>query len=97
MQGSGDARELAKATVDGEIASVIAAIELVAEGAALRVTIAGLHFGAALMPEAQRHAADRHVRVRPLWPMGDGPVGLVIETVVAGEVVEPVQPVGPGA
>jgi hypothetical protein len=28
---------------------------------------------------AETRAAGRHVRVRALWPMGDGPVDIVIE------------------
>jgi hypothetical protein len=88
-QGSANVRALGVATVDEEIRSVAAAIEMVAAGSASRVTLAGLRFGAALVPEARRRAASHHVRVRPLWPMGDGPVDLVIEASDEGESVEP--------
>ncbi len=68
-----------EALIDQELARVNAAIELVASGAIVRVTLSGLQFGAALVPEAERRAVARGVQVRPLWPMGDGPVDLVIE------------------
>ena len=90
-------RTLGAATVDEEIRSIAAAIELVAAGAAARVTLAGLQFGAALVPEARRRAADRRVRVRPLWPMGDGPVDLVVEPSEPDDAVGPDEAVGPDA
>jgi len=68
-----------EALIDQEIARIDAAIELVASDAVLRVTLSGLQFGAQLAPEAARLAARRGVRVRELWPMGDGPVDLVVE------------------
>jgi hypothetical protein len=62
-----------------ELASIRAAIELVASGRVTRVALAGLRLVEVLLPEAERYAGRRRVRVRPLWPMGDGPVDLVIE------------------
>ena len=43
------------------------------------MTIAGLRLAETLLPEAQRLGRARHVRVRPEWPMGDGPIDLVID------------------
>ena len=62
-----------------ELASIEAANELVASGRVTSVSLAGLRLVEALLPAAERYAGRRHVRVRPLWPMGDGPVDLVIE------------------
>lgn len=73
QSGAGDA------LIDQELTRLAAAIELVAAGSAPRVTLAGLRFGEALLPQAERLTRGRGVRVRPLWPMGDGPVDLVIE------------------
>jgi hypothetical protein len=72
-------RSAGEAAIDHELARITAAIELVASGATARVTLAGMQFGAALVPEAERLAAERNVHIRPLWPMGDGPVDLVVE------------------
>jgi hypothetical protein len=69
-----------QATVDRELASITAAIEMVARGHAPAVTLAGLRLAETLLPEAQRLGRARHVRVRAEWPMGDGPIDLVIET-----------------
>jgi hypothetical protein len=65
--------------IDEELARVSAAIDLVAARPASRITLAGLRFGEALLPTAQALAAARGVRIKALWPMGDGPVDLVVE------------------
>jgi hypothetical protein len=65
--------------IDEELARLTAAIDLVAARAGSRVTLAGLRFGEALLPTVEASACERGVRVRPVWPMGDGPVDLVIE------------------
>ena len=65
--------------IDEELARITAAVELVAERPESRVTLAGLAFGEALMPQAREVAERRGVHVRAVWPMGDGPVDLVVE------------------
>ncbi len=70
-----------QATIDHEIATIDAAIELVASGAGTRVTLTGLRFGAELQPRLERLAASRNVRLSLLWPLGDGPADLVVEAV----------------
>ena len=69
--------------IDEELARVAAAIDLVAARPGSRVTLAGLRFGESLLPRVEAAARDRGIRVRPIWPMGDGPVDLVIEAVDA--------------
>jgi hypothetical protein len=66
--------------IDEELARVAAAIELVATGPARRVTLAGLRFGESLAAHVESAAHARGVLVRPLWPMGDGPVDLLVES-----------------
>ena len=68
-----------EAALVSEASSIQAAVELVASGRVPSVTLAGLRLVDALLPEVERFAKARHVRVRPVWPMGDGPVDLVIE------------------
>jgi hypothetical protein len=65
--------------IDEELAKVAAAIDLVAARPGSRVTLAGLRFGESLLPHVEASARERGIRVRPIWPMGDGPVDLVVE------------------
>jgi hypothetical protein len=65
--------------IDEELARVAAAIERVAAGPTRRVTLAGLRFGEALVSRVGPAARERGIAVRPLWPMGDGPVDVVVE------------------
>ncbi len=74
-------RTASELAIDQDMKSISAAIEMVASGASVRVTLAGLQFGDALLAQAERQASLRGVRVRPIWPMGDGPVDLVIEAI----------------
>jgi hypothetical protein len=67
-----------------ERASIEAAIELVASGRVRSVALTGLRLAEVLLPEAERYAGRRHVRVSALWPMGDGPIDLVIEAAPRG-------------
>jgi hypothetical protein len=69
----------AELAIASERASIEAAIELVASGRVTSVTLAGMRLVDVLLPEAERFAGRRRVRVRPLWPMGDGPIDLLIE------------------
>jgi hypothetical protein len=75
----GRALDPAEVAIASERASIEAAIALVASGRVTSVTLAGMRLGDVLLPEAERYAGRRHVRVRPLWPMGDGPIDLIIE------------------
>lgn len=65
--------------IDEELARITAAVELVAARPTFRVTLTGLRFGESLLPRLQLLARSRGVRIRPVWPMGDGPVDLVVE------------------
>ena len=65
--------------IDEELARVAAAIDLVAARPGSRVTLAGLRFGESLLPRVEAAARARGIRVSPIWPMGDGPVDLLIE------------------
>ena len=65
--------------IDEELARLAAAIELVASRPGSRVTLAGFRFGESLLPRVQADALRRGVRITPIWPMGDGPVDLLLE------------------
>ena len=73
------ARQPGEQAIEEELARVAAAIDLVAARPGSRVTLAGLRFGESLLPRVEASARARGIRVRPIWPMGDGPVDLVIE------------------
>ena len=69
----------AAAAPEHELATLEAAIELVASGMATRVALTNLRRADLLVEEAERRAADRNLRVQVRWPPDEGPVGIVIE------------------
>ena len=68
------------AASDHELATLEAAIELVATGVATRVALTNMRRPDLLVDDAERRAAARNLRVRVQWPPDEGPIGLVIET-----------------
>ena len=52
---------------------------MVATRAATRVTVAGIHFGEAILPEAARMAGASGVTVRPLWHIDDSGCDIAVE------------------
>jgi hypothetical protein len=72
-------RETGEQVIDEELARITAAIDLVAARPGSRVTLAGLRFGEVLLPRVEGGARARGIRILPIWPMGDGPVDLVVE------------------
>ncbi len=68
-----------RTSIERELGSIRAAIELVATGEASRVSLTGMCLSAALVGEARRLAVARDVRVRDVWPMGDGNPDLIVE------------------
>jgi len=55
------------------------AIALVASGGSRRVVVAGLRFGDQLLEPARRIAAERHVRIVPLWMPDDAGADIAVE------------------
>lgn len=61
------------------MALVESAVEMVAGGHASRMQLGGLAFGDALLDHARRVGAARHVRVTPLWGVGEEGLALDFE------------------
>ncbi len=76
-----DLQRAAEASIERELNSVRAAVELVATGLASRVSLGGLRMSSMLGGEARRIAARRGVRITEIWPLGDGNPDLVVESV----------------
>ena len=68
MQGPIQPRRAAThATLEHEISLIDSSIEMLAAGAANRVTLTGLRFAERIFPVAQCSASTRDVAVRLLW------------------------------
>lgn len=83
MRPEVDEPELVRETrlaLERELETLVAAIELVASGRSPRVTLANLRFAAVVLPRVEPEARLRGVRIRKLWPAGEGePIDLAIE------------------
>jgi hypothetical protein len=64
-----------------ELGMVRSAIAMVAAHAAQRVTVAGLRFGAELLPVAGRLALEAGVRARPLWREDGAGADIAVELI----------------
>ena len=60
------------------------AIAMVAAGASPRVVVGGLHFGEALLTQAQSAAAEAGVRIVPLWMPDDAGADIAVERIGDG-------------
>jgi hypothetical protein len=70
---------VARRTLDHELAIVYGAIDLVASGVSSRITCAGLHYAAQILPDAEAAGRERGVRVVPIWSIDEGETDLTIE------------------
>ena len=71
--------EVTRDAVAREMSLIESAIAMVAGGHAARMQLGGLAFGDALLDHARRLAADRRIRVTPLWSVGEEGLALVFE------------------
>jgi hypothetical protein len=62
-----------------ELEMVRGAISMVVAHAARRVTIAGIRFGEAILPEAGPYAHSQGIDLRPLWHIDDAGCDIVVE------------------
>ena len=85
--GTGFDSSLTSATLEHELRLVSEAIDAVASGQFPSVTVAGLHFGVALLPRAQAIAAGRGLIVRPLFHADEHGADLVVERVAGAGAV----------
>ena len=76
-----DPRAAAAASIDSELFSIEAAIDLVASGQARRVSLGGLRLADRLVDRVRRRALLRGIRILEVWPLGDGSPDLVVERV----------------
>lgn len=80
MDRSQALREATAQVLDRELDLVSTAVSMVASGAAPRVRLAGLRFGAQLLDEARLLARAAGVQVTPIWSAADDDgVGLSLE------------------
>lgn len=77
MAGTGSAT--GTAALRAELHSIAVAVRLVASGDTRRVTVAGLHFGEALLEPARQMAADQGVRIVPLWTADEAGLDIQVE------------------
>jgi len=68
-------------TLEHEMTIVREAIAMVAGGGAPRVTVAGLHFGEALLAIVASLATEAGVRVVPLWLPDDAGADIAVERI----------------
>jgi len=66
---SGGGSDAVERTIDHERTLISEAIQMVASGASPRVTVASMHFGEVLLPEARTLAAAAGVHVVALWTL----------------------------
>jgi hypothetical protein len=69
----------ATATLERELDLVVDAVNAVARGPFLSVTVAGIRFGDELLPRARALAEGRGLRVRPLFRPDEHGADLVVE------------------
>lgn len=82
-RSEGPADRVVAAALDQEMQLLREAIAMVATGAAPRIVLASIHFGAALLDPAQHIASAVGVRIVPLWPADDGALDLAVEPMSA--------------
>ena len=68
-------------TLERELRLVREAIAMVAGGGSTRVTVAGLHFGEALLTTARSLATEAGVRLVPLWMPDDAGADIAVERI----------------
>ncbi len=68
-----------QAEIDRELGLVDSAIAMVCGGAALRVMVANLRLGAAVLEAARARGRLHDVRVTALWGPGDATCSLVVD------------------
>jgi hypothetical protein len=73
------ANDLAPAVLEREMQLVREAIEMVATGAAPRVTVAGIRFGDNILEPAREWAVAAGVRIAPLWRTDEQGVDIAVE------------------
>lgn len=71
--------DVVPAVLERELRMVREAIAMVAGGTSPRVTLAGLHFGEAVLERATDWAAAAGVRLTPLWRADEAGVDIAIE------------------
>ncbi|MGP1674852.1 MAG: hypothetical protein ACTS8Z_06545 [Candidatus Limnocylindrales bacterium] len=59
-----------RATIDREVSILVSAARLVASGASVRTTVAGLRLTEAAIALARPVAADLDIVLEPVWPTG---------------------------
>jgi hypothetical protein len=79
MDRSRSGGDAAKEALAREMDLVDSAVAMVAEGHAARMQLGGLAFGDALLDHARRLAAERWIRVTPLWGVDEEGLALVFE------------------
>lgn len=72
-------REVTRGRLESELSNVAVAVEMVATGAATRVTVGGLRFGDQLAARFHDEAARRGVSVAPLYWPDDAGCDVVVE------------------
>lgn len=73
------ANDVAPAVLEREMQLVREAIAMVAEGAAPRVTVAGIRFGDTILEPARAWAIAAGVRITPLWRTDESGVDIAVE------------------
>lgn len=68
-------------TLEREMRLVREAIAMVSGGGSPRVTVAGLHFGQALLSTARGLATESGVRLVPLWMPDDAGADIAVERI----------------
>jgi hypothetical protein len=71
--------EVVSETLERELRLILEACAMVAGGHSRRVVVGSLRFGHELLGPARDIAAQRGVRVVPLWTIEDATTGLAIE------------------
>jgi len=68
-----------QAEIDRELRLVDSAIAMVRRGVAVRVTVANLPLGNAIIESAKARARLHRLRVTPVWTTDDSPCALIVD------------------
>ena len=68
-----------QAEIDRELRLVDSAIAMVRRGVAVRVTVANLPLGTAIIESAKARARLHRLRVTPVWTTDDSPCALIVD------------------
>ena len=68
-----------QAEIDRELRLVDSAIAMVRRGVAVRVTVANLPLGTAIIEPARARAGLHRLRVTPVWTTDDSPCALIVD------------------